>query len=157
MRGELAARARLDEWIRRRVRICCWKQWRWVRTKIKRLLNLGVSLTTAIRAWRRQQKLLAYRQTPGAAAGRVQRVVESARAAQRQRPVVPGPGHYGSNFAGGAIACATCRPSRTLWSRVRRCFGWWTRFPLSVGRLGRCRFRRIGGDSRGRDAVCHST
>jgi RNA-directed DNA polymerase len=38
----------LDEWIRRRIRMCYWKQWRWVRTKIKNLLNLGVSLKTAI-------------------------------------------------------------------------------------------------------------
>ena len=38
----------LDDWIRRRIRMCYWKQWRWVRTKIKHLLNLGVSLKTAI-------------------------------------------------------------------------------------------------------------
>jgi RNA-directed DNA polymerase len=38
----------LDDWIRRRSRMCCWKQWRWVRTKIKHLLALGVSLKTAI-------------------------------------------------------------------------------------------------------------
>lgn len=38
----------LDEWIRRRVRMCYWKQWRWPRTKIKNLLALGVSLKLAI-------------------------------------------------------------------------------------------------------------
>ena len=38
----------LDDWIRRRMRMCYWKQWRWVRTKIKHLLELGVSLKTAI-------------------------------------------------------------------------------------------------------------
>ena len=38
----------LDDWIRRRIRMCYWKQWRWVRTKIKHLLALGVSLRTAI-------------------------------------------------------------------------------------------------------------
>ncbi|CAB1368167.1 Retron-type reverse transcriptase [Denitratisoma oestradiolicum] len=38
----------LDEWIRRRIRMCHWKQWRWPRTKINRLLALGVSLKTAI-------------------------------------------------------------------------------------------------------------
>ena len=38
----------LDDWIRRRVRMYYWKQWRWVRTKIKNLLTLGVSLKTAI-------------------------------------------------------------------------------------------------------------
>jgi len=39
----------LDDWIRRRMRMCYWKQWRWVRTKIKHLLDLGVRLKTAIR------------------------------------------------------------------------------------------------------------
>ena len=38
----------LDEWIRRRIRMCYWKQWRWARTKIKHLLALGVSLKAAI-------------------------------------------------------------------------------------------------------------
>jgi RNA-directed DNA polymerase len=38
----------LDDWIRRRIRMCYWKPWRWVRTKIKHLLALGVSLKTAI-------------------------------------------------------------------------------------------------------------
>jgi RNA-directed DNA polymerase len=38
----------LDDWIRRRIRMCYWKQWRWVRTKIKNLVALGVSLKTAI-------------------------------------------------------------------------------------------------------------
>ena len=31
----------LDEWIRRRIRMCYWKQWRWARTKIKNFLALG--------------------------------------------------------------------------------------------------------------------
>ena len=38
----------LDDWIRRRIRMCYWKQWRRVRTKIKNLQDLGVSLKTAI-------------------------------------------------------------------------------------------------------------
>ena len=38
----------LDNWLRRRIRMCYWKQWRWVRTKIRNLLALGVSLETAI-------------------------------------------------------------------------------------------------------------
>ncbi|AGX86201.1 group II intron maturase-specific domain-containing protein [Candidatus Symbiobacter mobilis] len=38
----------LDEWIRRRIRMCYWKKWRWPRTKIKNLLALGVSLKSAI-------------------------------------------------------------------------------------------------------------
>ena len=37
----------LDDWVRRRIRMCYWKQWRWVRTKIKHLLDLGVSLHMA--------------------------------------------------------------------------------------------------------------
>lgn len=40
----------LDGWIRRRVRQCYWKQWRWCRTKIRNLRRLGVDLGTAIRA-----------------------------------------------------------------------------------------------------------
>ncbi len=38
----------LDDWIRRRIRMCYWKQWRWPRTKIRNLLDLGVSRETAI-------------------------------------------------------------------------------------------------------------
>ncbi|MBK7617400.1 MAG: hypothetical protein IPJ08_24165 [Burkholderiales bacterium] len=38
----------LDDWIRRRMRMCYWKQWRWPRTKIRHLLAQGVSLKTAI-------------------------------------------------------------------------------------------------------------
>ena len=38
----------LDDWLRRRVRMCFWKQWRWPRTKISHLVALGVSLKSAI-------------------------------------------------------------------------------------------------------------
>lgn len=38
----------LDEWLRRRVRMCYWKQWRLTRTKIGQLLALGVDKRTAI-------------------------------------------------------------------------------------------------------------
>ena len=38
----------LDNWIRRRIRMCYWKQWRWVRTKIRNLLALGVNPKSAI-------------------------------------------------------------------------------------------------------------
>jgi RNA-directed DNA polymerase len=38
----------LDNWIRRRIRMCYWKQWRWVRTKIRNLLACGVPLKSAI-------------------------------------------------------------------------------------------------------------
>ena len=42
----------LDEWLRRRVRMCYWKQWRRPRTKVRRLLALGTGLRSAIRAAR---------------------------------------------------------------------------------------------------------
>jgi len=38
----------LDSWIRRRVRMCYWKQWRRVRTKVRHLLALGTSARQAI-------------------------------------------------------------------------------------------------------------
>ena len=38
----------LDNWIRRRIRMCYWKQWRWVQTKIRHLLALGVNPKSAI-------------------------------------------------------------------------------------------------------------
>ena len=41
--------AKLDGWIRRRVRMCYWKQWRYPRTKVKKLVALGVSLDMAIK------------------------------------------------------------------------------------------------------------
>jgi RNA-directed DNA polymerase len=40
----------LDEWVRRRVRMCCWKPWRRPRTKVRRLLALGTDSRSAIRA-----------------------------------------------------------------------------------------------------------
>lgn len=33
----------LDEWIRRRLRMCIWKQWKLPRTKVRKLISLGVS------------------------------------------------------------------------------------------------------------------
>jgi RNA-directed DNA polymerase len=38
----------LDEWIRRRVRMCYWKQWRRPRTKVSNLVKRGVALKHAI-------------------------------------------------------------------------------------------------------------
>ena len=38
----------LDHWLRRRVRMCYWKQWRKCRTKVKHLTKLGVPLHFAI-------------------------------------------------------------------------------------------------------------
>ena len=39
---------RLDQWLRRRIRMCYWKQWRKVRTKVRNLLALGTSTRHAI-------------------------------------------------------------------------------------------------------------
>ena len=41
--------ADLDGWIRRRIRMCYWKQWRRPRTKVRNLVRLGVSLDFAIK------------------------------------------------------------------------------------------------------------
>ena len=38
----------LDEWLRRRVRMCYWKQWRGVRTRVRNLLRLGTGKKAAI-------------------------------------------------------------------------------------------------------------
>jgi len=38
----------LDGWLRRRVRMCYWKQWRKVRTKVRHLLALGTTRKHAI-------------------------------------------------------------------------------------------------------------
>jgi RNA-directed DNA polymerase len=38
----------LDEWIRRRIRMCLLKQWRYVRVKVRNLIKLGAQLRTAI-------------------------------------------------------------------------------------------------------------
>ena len=38
----------LDQWIRRRVRMCYWKQWHRPRTRIRNLIELGVSQKLAI-------------------------------------------------------------------------------------------------------------
>jgi RNA-directed DNA polymerase len=38
----------IDSWIRRRTRMCYWKQWRYVRTKVRHLLALGTNKRHAI-------------------------------------------------------------------------------------------------------------
>ena len=39
----------LDQWIRRRLRMCLWKQWRFVRTKARELKKLGGDAKAIIR------------------------------------------------------------------------------------------------------------
>jgi RNA-directed DNA polymerase len=38
----------IDHWLRRRLRMCYWKQWRYARTKVRELTKLGTFLRTAI-------------------------------------------------------------------------------------------------------------
>jgi RNA-directed DNA polymerase len=38
----------IDPWLRRRIRLCYWKQWRYRRTRIRELLKLGVPKSVAI-------------------------------------------------------------------------------------------------------------
>ncbi len=38
----------LDHWLRRRIRMCDWKQWRTCRTNVRNLLTLGVPLKAAM-------------------------------------------------------------------------------------------------------------
>jgi RNA-directed DNA polymerase len=38
----------IDHWLRRRVRMCYWKQWRYARTKVRELRKLGTSLYVAL-------------------------------------------------------------------------------------------------------------
>lgn len=40
---------KIDSWIRRRIRMCYWKQWRYPRTKIRHLIELGVSRSLSIK------------------------------------------------------------------------------------------------------------
>ena len=40
---------KLDQWIRRRIRMCYWKRWRHPRTRRRELMRLGVSRRQAIR------------------------------------------------------------------------------------------------------------
>lgn len=42
----------IDHWLRRRVRMCYWKQWRKTRTKVRNLLKLGSSMDAALAAGR---------------------------------------------------------------------------------------------------------
>jgi RNA-directed DNA polymerase len=38
----------IDSWLRRRVRMCYWKQWRYVRTRVRNLLKMGTHRNVAI-------------------------------------------------------------------------------------------------------------
>jgi RNA-directed DNA polymerase len=38
----------IDHWLRRRVRMCYWKRWRYVRARVRNLLKMGTHLNVAI-------------------------------------------------------------------------------------------------------------
>ena len=38
----------LDNWLRRRIRMCYWKQWRYPRTKVRKLMELGIPKDFAV-------------------------------------------------------------------------------------------------------------
>ena len=40
---------KFDQWLRRRLRMCFWKRWRLVRTRVRNLLDLGVPRRQAFR------------------------------------------------------------------------------------------------------------
>jgi RNA-directed DNA polymerase len=47
--GQLKLFEKLDQWIRRRLRMCYWKRWRYARTRRRELIRLGVPRRQAIR------------------------------------------------------------------------------------------------------------
>ena len=55
----------LDSWIRRRLRMCYWKQWRKVRTKVRNLMRLGVSMDLAISSGMSSKSYWHSARTPG--------------------------------------------------------------------------------------------
>ena len=82
----------LDDWIRRRIRMCYWKQWRWVRTKIRHLLDLGVSLKTAIQHGVSSNSFWHMARTPALQQAMSNAWLKAQGLGQRERPVVQGPG-----------------------------------------------------------------
>lgn len=55
----------LDHWIRRRLRMAYWRQWRLLRTKIGKLLSLGVPIQTAVACGRTSKGPCRSSKTPG--------------------------------------------------------------------------------------------
>ena len=55
----------LDHWIRRRLRMCFWKQWRKPRTKVRTLLRLGVPLDLAVTGGSSNKSYWRNAKTPG--------------------------------------------------------------------------------------------
>jgi RNA-directed DNA polymerase len=55
----------LDHWVRRRVRMCYWKQWGRPRTKIRNLIRLGVPIKAAVACGRSSKSWWRSSKTPG--------------------------------------------------------------------------------------------
>ena len=55
---------RIDGWLRRRLRMCIWKQWKLVRTRYRNLQKLGISSGQSYQWAKYSQKLLAHIQKP---------------------------------------------------------------------------------------------
>ncbi|KEQ18720.1 group II intron maturase-specific domain-containing protein, partial [Endozoicomonas numazuensis] len=55
----------LDHWIRRRIRMAYWRQWRKPRTKIRQLMRLGVEIRTAVGCGRSSKGPWRSAKTPG--------------------------------------------------------------------------------------------
>lgn len=55
----------LDHWIRRRIRMCFWKQWRKPRTKIRKLIKLGVPVQAAVACGRSSKSYWRSSKSPG--------------------------------------------------------------------------------------------
>jgi RNA-directed DNA polymerase len=63
----------LDEWIRRRVRMCYWKQWRYPRTRIRKLMQLGVRREIAISSGASRKGYWRLSKTPATQSGMTKR------------------------------------------------------------------------------------
>ena len=70
----------LDGWIRRRVRMCYWKQWRYPRTRVRHLVQLGVDLPMAIKHAISRKRYWRMSRTPAIALRDAQQVAGATRA-----------------------------------------------------------------------------
>jgi hypothetical protein len=54
----------LDEWLRRRIRLCFWKQWKKIKTKYNNLIKLGIEKYKAYEYANTRKRLLENFQQP---------------------------------------------------------------------------------------------
>ena len=66
----------IDEWIRRRIRMCYWKQWRTVRSRVRNLLNLGVNSRYAVLSALSRKSYWHLSKSPATQAGMTNRWLE---------------------------------------------------------------------------------